>query len=175
MPFALPALRTAADAKLAASALLKAVADGELTPSEASEIGRLLDSYTRILEREEFEQRLIRLEEKATHEQDTRTTQTRHLIFNEDLMKRSIENRLQKLEQTDGKVVLIAFGPDETAEEASERYFQRTRSIGQPPEFCSLTQAFCRQEGACSGRRTLRGSRSTATGGPGPGQCPRLL
>ena len=45
--------------------------------------------------------------------------------FHEDLMKRSIENRLQKLEQTDGKVVLIAFGPDETAEEASERYFQR--------------------------------------------------
>ena len=66
VPFALPELRTAEDAKLAASALLKAVADGELTPSEASEIGRLLDSYTRILEREEFEQRLIRLEEKAT-------------------------------------------------------------------------------------------------------------
>jgi hypothetical protein len=50
VPFALPELRTAADAKLAASALLKAVADGELTPSEASEISRLLDSYTRILE-----------------------------------------------------------------------------------------------------------------------------
>ena len=66
VPFALPELRTAEDAKLAASALLKAVADGELTPSEASEIGRLLDSYTRILEREEFEKRLIRLEEKAT-------------------------------------------------------------------------------------------------------------
>ena len=40
-------------------------------------------------------------------------------------MNRLIENRLQKLEQKDGKVVLIAFGPDETAEEASERYFQR--------------------------------------------------
>ena len=66
VPFALPELRTAEDAKLAASALLKAVADGELTPSEASEIGRLLDSYTRILEREEFERRLIRLEEKVT-------------------------------------------------------------------------------------------------------------
>ena len=66
VPFALPELRTAADAKLAASALLKAVADGDLTPSEASEIGRLLDSYTRILEREEFEKRLIRLEEKVT-------------------------------------------------------------------------------------------------------------
>jgi len=66
VPFALPELRTAEDAKLAASALLKAVADGDLTPSEASEIGRLLDSYTRILEREEFERRLIRLEEKAT-------------------------------------------------------------------------------------------------------------
>ena len=51
---------------------------------------------------------------------------TRHnQLPNEDLMNRSIENRLQKLEQTDGKVVLIAFGPDETAEEASERYFQR--------------------------------------------------
>ena len=45
---------------------MKAVADGELTPSEASEIGRLLDSYTRILESAEFEKRLIRLEEKAT-------------------------------------------------------------------------------------------------------------
>ena|SRR5215203_2302099 len=66
VPFSLPELRTAEDAKLAASALLKAVADGDLTPSEASEIGRLLDSYTRILEREEFEKRLIRLEEKAT-------------------------------------------------------------------------------------------------------------
>ena len=66
VPFALPELRTAEDAKLAASARLKAVADGDLTPSEASEIGRLLDSYTRILEREEFEKRLIRLEEKAT-------------------------------------------------------------------------------------------------------------
>ena len=66
VPFALPELRTAEDAKLAASALLKAVADGDLTPSEASEIGRLLDSYTRILEREEFEKRLIRLEEKVT-------------------------------------------------------------------------------------------------------------
>jgi uncharacterized protein DUF5681 len=64
--FTLPELKTAEDAKLAASALLKAVADGDLSPSEASEIGRLLDSYTRILEREEFEKRLIRLEEKAT-------------------------------------------------------------------------------------------------------------
>src|SRR3954447_11412696 len=40
--FALPELSTAADAKLAASALVKAVADGELTPGEASELGRLL-------------------------------------------------------------------------------------------------------------------------------------
>ena len=40
-------------------------------------------------------------------------------------MNRLIENRLQKLEQKDGQVVLIAFGPEETAEEASERYFQR--------------------------------------------------
>ena len=56
-------------------------------------------------------------------------------------MNRSIENRLQKLEQTGGKVVLIAFGPDETAEEASERYFQRNPQHRTAAGFCSLTQA----------------------------------
>src|ERR687897_1987889 len=55
--FALPELSTAADAKLAASALVKAVADGELTPGEASELGRLLDAFTRVLDAAEFEAR----------------------------------------------------------------------------------------------------------------------
>ena len=63
--FALAELSTAADAKLVASALVKAVADGELTPGEASELGRLLDAFTRVLDAAEFEERLSRLEAKT--------------------------------------------------------------------------------------------------------------
>jgi hypothetical protein len=63
--FALPSLNTAADAKQASAAILKAVADGELTPGEAAELSRLLDSFTRVLEASEFEERLIRLEAKT--------------------------------------------------------------------------------------------------------------
>ena len=52
--------------KRAASAIVKAVAEGELTPSEASELSRLLDSFTRVLEATEFEERLSQLEAKTT-------------------------------------------------------------------------------------------------------------
>ena len=50
--------------KRAASAMVAAVAQGELTPSEASELSRLLDSFTRLLEATEFEERLTKLEVK---------------------------------------------------------------------------------------------------------------
>src|SRR5215203_4516920 len=60
--FALSALNTAADAKEALAAILKGVAEGELTPGEAAELSRLLDSFTRVLEVSEFEERLTRLE-----------------------------------------------------------------------------------------------------------------
>jgi hypothetical protein len=63
--FAMPDMSTAADAKLAASALVKAVANGELTPGEASELGRLLDAFTRVLDAAEFEERISRLEAKT--------------------------------------------------------------------------------------------------------------
>jgi hypothetical protein len=62
--FAMPTLETAADVKRAASAMVAAVAEGELTPSEASELSRLLDSFTRLLEATEFEERLTKLEAK---------------------------------------------------------------------------------------------------------------
>jgi len=62
--FAMPTLETAADVKRAASAMVAAVADGELTPSEASELSRLIDSFTRLLEATEFEERLTKLEAK---------------------------------------------------------------------------------------------------------------
>ena len=64
MTFAMPTLETAADVKRAASAMVAAVADGELTPSEASELSRLIDSFTRLLEATEFEERLTKLEAK---------------------------------------------------------------------------------------------------------------
>src|SRR5829696_8140112 len=66
VPFALPKLETAADAKAAAAAILKAVADGDLTPSEAGELSKLLESYTRVIEAAEFERRLEALERART-------------------------------------------------------------------------------------------------------------
>jgi len=63
--FGLPKLETAADAKNAAAAVIAAVAEGELTPSEASELARLLDAFTRVLEVSEFEGRISRLEAKT--------------------------------------------------------------------------------------------------------------
>jgi hypothetical protein len=66
VPFALPKLDTAADAKAAAAAILQAVADGELTPSEAGELSKLLESYTRVVEVADIETRLAALEQART-------------------------------------------------------------------------------------------------------------
>ena len=60
--FSIPVIGSAADAAKASSAILTAVADGELTPSEASELGKLVESYVKALEATEFEERLKRLE-----------------------------------------------------------------------------------------------------------------
>ena len=45
----LPEMACAADAVKAAAALAEAVADGELTPSEAADLGKLVESYARAL------------------------------------------------------------------------------------------------------------------------------
>ena len=63
--FDLPKLEAPADAVKACSALLAAVADGALTPSEASELGKLIDACVRSIEASEFEERLSRLERGA--------------------------------------------------------------------------------------------------------------
>ena len=60
--FSLPEIHTAADAVKASAALLQAVAAGDVTPSEAAELGKLLESHTRVLEATELEERLSRLE-----------------------------------------------------------------------------------------------------------------
>ena len=65
VPFTLPKLETAADAKAAAAAIVRSVADGDLTPSEAAELSKLLDNFTRVLEATDFQARLEALEKKA--------------------------------------------------------------------------------------------------------------
>jgi hypothetical protein len=60
--FALPKIEQAADAVKASLAIVEAVAAGEITPSEAGELTRVLESYARILETADHEERLKRLE-----------------------------------------------------------------------------------------------------------------
>jgi hypothetical protein len=63
--FELPKIKDTKDALGASAAIVDAVAAGELTPSEAAELAKVLDSYTRVLQAAEFETRLQKLE-KAT-------------------------------------------------------------------------------------------------------------
>jgi len=60
--FALPTITSAKDALSALSALLTAVSTGELTPSEAAEVGKLVDGYVKATEINELAERLERLE-----------------------------------------------------------------------------------------------------------------
>jgi hypothetical protein len=62
--FEMPAIQTAADAKTASAALLAAVSAGNLTPSEAAEVGKLIDAYLKAIEVTEVLDRLERLEQK---------------------------------------------------------------------------------------------------------------
>ncbi|PWC53612.1 DUF5681 domain-containing protein [Azospirillum sp. TSO22-1] len=64
--FTLPPLSTAADAAKAVSAIVEAVAGGDLTPGEAAELGKLIETYTKTLEAAEFETRLAALEERSS-------------------------------------------------------------------------------------------------------------
>ena len=60
--FELPSIKTVADAVEASSALLSAVAGGEVTPDEAARIMSLLTSHKVLVETGEFERRLEVLE-----------------------------------------------------------------------------------------------------------------
>lgn len=64
--FDLPRMETARDAAKAASAVLEAVAQGELTPSEGAHIMALVETYRRTLETSELEARLLALEGAAS-------------------------------------------------------------------------------------------------------------
>ena len=60
--FELPPLRSAADATAALGAITTAVSAGDLTPSEAANLFKLVDGFTRTLEATVFEERVARLE-----------------------------------------------------------------------------------------------------------------
>jgi Family of unknown function (DUF5681) len=62
--FALPPINTPQDAAVTISAVLAAVASGELTPSDASEISKLIDVYVETFKTAELAERLNQLEKK---------------------------------------------------------------------------------------------------------------
>jgi hypothetical protein len=63
--FDLPEITTIADAERASSAVLAAVAEGELTPGEAESVMRLLVAHRGIVESGDIERRLAALETTA--------------------------------------------------------------------------------------------------------------
>jgi hypothetical protein len=64
--FRLPELSSAGDANKAMTAIAHAVAQGELTPTEAAELSRLVEAHLKSIEISEFDQRLRVLEERDT-------------------------------------------------------------------------------------------------------------
>lgn len=60
--FTLPKMEKARDAVDAGAAIIEAVSIGEMTPSEASELMRVVECYARTLQVSDFETRLERLE-----------------------------------------------------------------------------------------------------------------
>jgi hypothetical protein len=61
--FAMSSIENADGAARLMAAILAAVAAGELTPTEASEIARLVEIFAKTLEMSEFEARLVALEQ----------------------------------------------------------------------------------------------------------------
>ncbi len=68
VPFELPKLQSPTDALKAATSILEAVAAGELTPSEAAELSKLVDSFLRVAETADLALRIKHLEEIAEKE-----------------------------------------------------------------------------------------------------------
>jgi hypothetical protein len=62
--FALPPMEGAGSTAAAMSAILSSVANGDLTPGEASSLVGLVDAYRKAFETTELEARLKALEEK---------------------------------------------------------------------------------------------------------------
>ena len=66
IPFPMPKMETAADAVKASASVIAAVAEGDLTPSEAAELTTMVEAFARTIEVADLETRLIALEVAAT-------------------------------------------------------------------------------------------------------------
>jgi hypothetical protein len=63
VPFTLPPIESGTDLTKATAALLEAVARGDLTPSEAAELGKLVEVHVKAIETRDFAARLAALEQ----------------------------------------------------------------------------------------------------------------
>jgi hypothetical protein len=63
--FSVPEIKTAQDAVAFAGEVLSKTAAGELTPSEAADLGKLVENYVRALETTDLERRLAELEQRG--------------------------------------------------------------------------------------------------------------
>jgi hypothetical protein len=77
--FSLPPLQSAADAPGAVAAITGAAAAGEITPGDAAELAKLVDTFVRAIEVHEFDQRLRALENKVVVDVDKLERLTREL------------------------------------------------------------------------------------------------
>ena len=66
--FALPPIGGAQDAAATISAVLTAVAVGEITPADAGEISKLIEVYVKAFATAELAERVARLERMSTHD-----------------------------------------------------------------------------------------------------------
>jgi hypothetical protein len=70
--FELPKMKESRDAVTASAAIVEAVASGDLTPSEAAELSKVVAGYARSLQTIEFEQRLSTLEKAIANDKSHR-------------------------------------------------------------------------------------------------------
>ena len=62
--FNLPPLMSSEDAVSAMALILAGVADGELTPSEANDLSRMVDAFTKAIEANDLSSRILALEQR---------------------------------------------------------------------------------------------------------------
>ncbi len=67
LSFKMPPINSAADAVSAVGALVAAVAAGEVTPSEAAELSKLIDGYMKSLEVSDLAERITMLEMRIAY------------------------------------------------------------------------------------------------------------
>ena len=67
MNFDMPEIKAPSDALVVATAIMRAVAGGDLTPSEAAELSKTIDSFARVAETADLAERIKRLEQMANN------------------------------------------------------------------------------------------------------------